>query len=145
VELNDDVREAIASSALAHVVTVDPDGAPQVTLAWVGLDGDDVVIGTLFDQRKLQNLRRDPRVAISIERGRRNEHGLDEYVVLHGRARVEAGGAPELLQRLAATYLGPDVKFPPMDDPPPGYTVRITVERVGGVGAAGPPRPRAGA
>jgi hypothetical protein len=47
---------------------------------------------------------------------------------------VEEGGAPELLQRLARVYLGPDVKFPPMDDPPPGYVIRTTAERIGGVG-----------
>jgi hypothetical protein len=60
--------------------------------------------------------------------------GLDEYIVVHGRARITEGGAPELLQQLARTYLGPDVKFPPMDDPPPGYITHITVERIGGVG-----------
>jgi len=55
-----------------------------------------------------------------------------------GRARLEEGGAPELLQRLARVYLGPDVKFPPMDDPPPGVTMRIEVERVGGIGPWAP-------
>jgi hypothetical protein len=59
---------------------------------------------------------------------------LDEYVVIHGHARVTEGGAPELLQRLAHVYLEPDVKFPPMDDPPPGYILRIAVDRIGGVG-----------
>jgi hypothetical protein len=60
--------------------------------------------------------------------------GLREYLVVHGRARLEEGGGPELLQRLARTYVGPDVKFPPMDDPPPGVVVHITAERLGGVG-----------
>ena len=40
----------------------------------------------------------------------------------------------DLLQRLAHVYLGPEVKFPPMDEPPPGHTMRITVERIGGIG-----------
>jgi hypothetical protein len=31
-------------------------------------------------------------------------------------------------------YLGPDVRFPAMDDPPPGVRMRIAVERVGGIG-----------
>jgi hypothetical protein len=47
---------------------------------------------------------------------------------------VTEGGAPELLQRLAHVHLGPDVTFPPMPDPPPGYVLRITPERIGGVG-----------
>ena len=60
--------------------------------------------------------------------------GLLQYLVVHGRARVTEGGAPELLQALAHRYLGPDVKFPPMDDPPPGFVLHITPERLGGVG-----------
>ena len=47
---------------------------------------------------------------------------------------VETGGAPELLQELAHVYAGPDVRFPPMDDPPPGCVVRITVDRISGAG-----------
>lgn len=58
---------------------------------------------------------------------------LPKYLVVHGRARVEEGGAPELLQRLAHTYLGHQVKSPPMEAPPPGYALRITVERIDGV------------
>ena len=60
--------------------------------------------------------------------------GLKQYLIVHGRARIERGGAPELLQRLAHVYLGPDVHFPPMPDPPPGFVLRTTVERIGGVG-----------
>jgi hypothetical protein len=73
-------------------------------------------------------------VALSLEGTHLHPPGLKEYLVVHGRARVEEGGAPELLQRLAHTYLGPEVKFPRMDAPPPGYTLRITVERIDGVG-----------
>jgi hypothetical protein len=79
-------------------------------------------------------VRRDPRVTLSFEGTRVHPPGLKEYLVVQGRARVEEGGARELLQRLAHVYLGPGVKFPPMDDPPPGFTMRVTVERVGGVG-----------
>jgi PPOX class probable F420-dependent enzyme len=128
-------RELIESGALGHLVTLNPDGSPQVTCIWVGFDGDELVSGHLApDQRKLRNVRRDPRVALSFEGTRVHPPGLKEYLVLHGRARVEEGGAPKLLQRLAHVYLGPGVKFPPMDDPPPGYTMHVSVERVGGVG-----------
>lgn len=127
-------KELLQSKALAHMSTIDPDGRPYVTCAWVGLEGDEIVLGTLFDQRKLQNLRRDPRVALSLQSERTNPMGLKEYLVVSGTAEVTEGGAPELLGRLAVTHLGSDVKFPPMDDPPPGYVTRITVEGIGGVG-----------
>jgi PPOX class probable F420-dependent enzyme len=132
--LPDSARAVLESAALAHVVTLDPDGAPQVSVVWVGLDGDEIVAAHLREHRKIRNLRRDPRVAVSIEAGTKNALGLVEYLVVHGRAYLTEGGAPELLQRLAHVYLGPDVKYPPMDDPPPGYVTHIAVERVGGIG-----------
>jgi PPOX class probable F420-dependent enzyme len=134
IALPEAAKALVRSGRLAHLATVDPDGSPQVTLAWVGLDGEEIVIGTLFDQRKLRNVRRDPRVTLSIQGTGRNAIGLDEYLVVQGSARVTEGGAPALLQELARTYLGPDVRFPPMPDPPPGYVTRISAERVGGVG-----------
>lgn len=132
--LGPEARAVIGSNALAHVVTLDHDGRPHVTLAWAGLEGDQIVMATLPDQRKLKNLRRDPRVTLSFETDRVNDFGLTEYLVVHGRAEVVPGGGPELLQRLAYVYIGPGVKFPPMPDPPPGFVTRITVERVSGVG-----------
>ena len=124
----------LESDALAHLVTLNRDGSPQVTIVWVGLDGDEIVSGHLIPQQKLRNVERDPRVVLSLETGVTNPMGLREYLVVHGRARLEEGGAPELLQRLAATYLGPGIPFPPMPDPPPGWVMRTTPERIGGVG-----------
>ena len=132
--LSESARELVESGALAHLVTLNADGSPQVTCVWVGLDGDDIVSGHLFRQQKLRNVARDPRVALSLEGTVVQPPGLKQYLVVHGRARLEEGGAPDLLQRLARVYLGPDVKFPPMDDPPPGYVMRVAVERVGGIG-----------
>jgi PPOX class probable F420-dependent enzyme len=129
-----EARRILESDSLAHVTTIDPDGRPQTTLAWVGLEGDQVVFATLPDQRKLRNLRRDPRITISIQTQRVTAYGLHEYLVIYGTARVTDGGGPEVLQRLAHTYLGPDVTFPPMPDPPPGFVTRVTVDRLGGVG-----------
>jgi PPOX class probable F420-dependent enzyme len=124
----------LAGAALAHLVTLEPDGRPQVSIVWIGLDGDELVAAHLPEHRKIKNIRRDPRVAVSVEAGTRNQIGLDEYIVIHGRARITEGGAPALLQQLARIYLGPEVKFPRMDEPPPGYVTHITVERIGGVG-----------
>ena len=129
-----EARELLESDALAHLVTINPDGSPQVSIVWVGLNGDEIVSGHLPLHKKLRNIQRDPRVSLSMEGTRANSIGLREYLVVHGTARITEGGAPELLQELAHTYLGPDVKFPPMDDPPPGYVLHITPERFGGVG-----------
>jgi PPOX class probable F420-dependent enzyme len=134
VRVPDEARRVIESDALAHVTTINPDGRPQTTLAWVGLEGDEIVFATLPDQRKLRNLRRDPRITISIQTDRVTSYGLHEYLVIYGTARITDGGGPEVLQRLAHTYLGPDVTFPPMPDPPPGFVTTVTVERLGGVG-----------
>ena len=133
--LNPSARELIESGKLAHLVTLAADGSPRVAIIWVGLDGDEIVAGHLDPgQHKLRNIARDPRVALSIESDSRNALGLQEYLVVRGTARVEPGGAPELLQRLARVYLGPDAVFPPMPDPPPGVVSRITVEHVSGIG-----------
>jgi PPOX class probable F420-dependent enzyme len=132
--LPDSARAVLESAALAHLVTLNPDGSPQVTIVWAGLDGDEIVLGHLPEHRKIRNIRNDSRVALSIETGERNATGLNEYLVIYGTARVTEGGAAELLQRLARTYLGPGVRFPPMDNPPPGYITHIAVDRIGGVG-----------
>ena len=132
--LSESARELVESGALAHLVTLNADGSPQVTCVWVGLDGDEIVSGHLFRQQKVRNVERDPRVALSVEGTVVQPPGLKQYLVVHGRARLEGGGAPELLQRLARVYLDPDVRFPPMPDPPPGYVMRIAVERIGGIG-----------
>lgn len=126
--------EVLESDAVAHVVTVNQDGSPQVTVAWAGLEGEEIVIATLGDQRKLRNLRRDPRIVLSFQTDRSNPMGLLEYLVVYGQAHITEGGAADLLQKLARTYIGPDAKFPPMDDPPAGYITHVAADRIGGVG-----------
>jgi PPOX class probable F420-dependent enzyme len=134
MSLMESARTLLESAAPAHLITLEADGRPQVTLVWVGLDGEEIVAGHLLEHRKVRNMRRDPRVALTVQAGTRNAMGFDEYLVVHGTARITEGGAAALLQRLAHVYLGPDVKFPPMDSPPAGYITHIGVERVGGVG-----------
>ena len=128
------IRTFIATSPLAHVVTLGADGAPQVSVAWVGIEGDELVIGTLHDQAKLENLRRDSRIAMSFAVPGRNEYGLDRYLVPRGVARITEGGAASLLHDLAQTYIGPGTSFPPMPDPPAGFVIRMTAQQISGNG-----------
>ncbi|HXY44505.1 MAG TPA: PPOX class F420-dependent oxidoreductase [Acidimicrobiales bacterium] len=132
--LTEDVRRALTAGRLAHLATVNSDGSPQVSVVWIGLDGDDIVIGHLMGGRKVTNIARDPRVALTVEAEGANPVGMANYLIVHGNARLVEGGAPELLQQLAAVYVGPGVKFPPMENPPAGHVIHITPERIGGVG-----------
>ena len=135
----DSARSVIESGRLAHLVTLNRDGSPQISCVWVGIDGDEIVCAHLFNQQqKLRNVRRDPRVSFSIETDTVNPIGLTEYLVVHGTASLQEGGAPEVLQELAYRYIGPGVKFPPMPDPPPGVVMRIRPARFGGVGPWAP-------
>jgi PPOX class probable F420-dependent enzyme len=132
-ELNDAARAVVTGTGLAHLVTLNEDGSPQVSVVWVGLDGDELVTAHLGAYRKVRNVMRDPRVALSIETGDVDPHGLNPYLVVEGTARVQEGGAAELLDRLAKTYLGEDASMAP-PNPPPGYVLRITPTKVSGVG-----------
>lgn len=134
--LPESARALIASARLGHLVTLNPDGSAQVTCVWVGLDGDNLVTAHLSGrQQKLRNVRRDPRVVVSFEGDGKNAVGMQDYLVVEGRAEVLEGGAPELLQQLARKYVGEGVRFPPMESPPAGYVLRIRPERVSGAGA----------
>ncbi|MEJ7771293.1 MAG: TIGR03618 family F420-dependent PPOX class oxidoreductase [Geodermatophilaceae bacterium] len=133
--LNDAARRLIESGALAHLVTVNQDGSAQVSVVWVGVDGDELVAAHLDGrQRKLTNIRRDPRVVLSFEGEASNDIGMRHHCVVYGLARITEGGGPELLQRLAQTYVGPGTVFPPFPDPPPGFVTHITPTRISGVG-----------
>jgi len=133
VELPAEAREAVESGRLAHLVTLNRDGSPQISCVWIGLDGDAIVSAHLFEQQKLRNVRRDPRVSLSVEADNPQNRDLQPYLVVHGRARITEGGAPELLNALGRRYLGRD-DFPTMANPPPGFVMRIAVERIGGIG-----------
>jgi PPOX class probable F420-dependent enzyme len=129
-----EIKALIESGRPAHLVTLNSDGSPQVTLVWVGVDGEHLVTAHLPKNQKVKNVLRDPRVVISLQANTKSNMELTEYAVLYGEAQVEEGGAPELLQKLAEVYIRPGVKFPPMENPPPGYIIRIRVNKIAGVG-----------
>ena len=133
-DLSDAAFELLGSAAVATIATINEDGSPHLSSAWIGLEDGELVFGTLPDQRKLRNLRRDPRVSIQVQSDRINDWGLREYLVIDGTARITEGGAAALLQTLARTYLGPDVVFPAMPHPPPGFVTHVRIDRISGIG-----------
>ena len=105
--LNDAARAALTSGRLAHLVTINPDGSPQVSCVYVTLDGDEIVCGHLREHRKVKNVRRDPRVALSIEAEGSSGPGFQNYLTVEGSASVVEGGAPSLLRRIMVAYFEP--------------------------------------
>ena len=131
--LSPELRHLIESGPMAHLSTINPDGSPQVSVIWVGLDGDDLVSGHMAWHIKLRNIDRDPRVVLSFDAPRDPAAFMNPYAVLRARATIEP--TPEcwdLLDRLTKIYVAPGATFPaPRGD---GWIVRYTVARVGGVG-----------
>jgi PPOX class probable F420-dependent enzyme len=135
--LSPELRELIESGPMAHLSTINPDGSPQVTVIWIGLDGDDLVSGHMSRHVKLRNIERDPRVVLSFDAPRKPGVVMNPYAVLRARATVQPSDDTwDLLNRLAKVYISPDAGYPPPKRP--GYIVRYSVERVGGIGPWAP-------
>jgi PPOX class probable F420-dependent enzyme len=137
MNLNDAGRELIGNGADATLVTINPDGSPQVSVVWVALqstpDGDELVSAHLSEHKKVRNVRNDPRVAVTIVSVNGAGKGMRPYLSVAGTARIVEGGAPELLKELNPVLGDPDSKFPP-DGAPPGFLTRIRIDKVGGFG-----------
>jgi PPOX class probable F420-dependent enzyme len=133
VVINQAVRDFLATGPLGHVITLNQDGSPHVTLAWVGVDDDELVWSTFFDQHKLASLRRDPRITISFQANEHSGEGLHPYLVAKGIARITDGGAMPVMDELAEAYIGPGAVFPNRDMPD-GFVIHVAVERIYGLG-----------
>jgi PPOX class probable F420-dependent enzyme len=128
-----ELRELIASGPMAHLTTINADGSPQVTVIWIGLDGDDIVSGHMNRHLKLRNVERDPRVVLSFGAPAEPDTFLRPYAVLKATATIETGEhAWDLLNRLAKVYVAPGEEFPAPKAS--GWLLRYSVQRIGGVG-----------
>jgi len=133
----DDAARVFIGSNPATLVTINRDGSPQVSVVWIVVqrtaDGDDeLVTAHLQEYLKIRNIRRDPRVSVTFVSTDRSGP-FTPYLSIKGTARIEEGGAPELLEELTTAMFGPGTNFPP-PDAPPGYLTRITIGKIGGVG-----------
>jgi PPOX class probable F420-dependent enzyme len=128
-----ELRELIESGPMAHLSTINADGSPQVSVIWIGLDGEALVSGHMSRYAKLRNMERDPRVVLSFDAPRVPGAFLNPYAAVRARAVVQpTDEAWDLLNRLTKIYISPDTEFPAPKGP--GYIVRYSVERIGGVG-----------
>src|SRR6195952_4430204 len=105
MNLNDAARNLIGSGADGTLVTLNPDGSPQVSVVWFALestpDGDELVTAHLKEQKKVRNVRQAPRVSVTIVAAPK-PGVLTDYLSITGTARIVEGGAPEVLTELAA-------------------------------------------
>ncbi|WP_051062366.1 PPOX class F420-dependent oxidoreductase [Ilumatobacter nonamiensis] len=124
----------LGSDAVAHVWTTNADGSPQVSVVWVIAQGDEILFGTDASSMKARNLARDNRVILSIEDVERNERGYQRHLVIRGRAQVEPGPDPQLMDRLAQKYTSLKRHPLALRDSPTAVVVRVTVDRMSGVG-----------
>lgn len=131
--LPNELRDLIAAGPLVHLTTINPDGGPQVSVVWAGLDGDDLVTAHLGRIRKLRNLERDPRAVLSFLAPGTPGELEHPYVTLRARGTVvESDRAWDLLNDWMKLYVGPGQEFPAPRTS--GYLVRYEVDRIGGVG-----------
>src|SRR5262245_11512146 len=63
VVTSEDIRTLIATGPLGHLTTLNGDGSPQVSVVWVGIEGDEFVSGHMGVWQKVESVRRNPRVA----------------------------------------------------------------------------------
>jgi PPOX class probable F420-dependent enzyme len=69
------IRDLLPKAPLAHLTTLNSDGSPQVTVVWVGIEDEEFVIGHMAVHQKVKNIRRDPRVALSMLGDKTNAMG----------------------------------------------------------------------
>jgi PPOX class probable F420-dependent enzyme len=126
-ELSEKARQLIREPNFGFVATIMEDGSPQVSPVWVDLDDGHVVFNTALRRVKEQNMRRDPRVAISIA-NRENQY---EKVDIRGRVVdfVEGEEADRHIDKMAQKYIGEE-KYPWKAPGEERVIVKIEPERV---------------
>ncbi|HEY2062820.1 PPOX class F420-dependent oxidoreductase [Amycolatopsis sp. NBC_01480] len=102
--LDPDVRLVLDGTPIAHLATVLPDGGPHSVPLWIGTHGDRIAILTGPGSRKARNLRRDPRVAISLTPA----DNPFQPVLVRGRVVewLDGDAGWEIVDRIAAKYIG---------------------------------------
>jgi PPOX class probable F420-dependent enzyme len=118
-------REILEKPSIGALATLMADGSPQVTPVWVDRDGDDIIVNTRDGRLKPRNIRRDPRVAISIP----DPDPPTTALIVRGTAELSEEGAREHADKLARKYLDEDV-FPYIKPGDVRLLIRIHPERV---------------
>lgn len=104
-KLSDSQREFFDGKNFAHLATMCPDGHPSVSPVWVDLEGDLIRVNTAEGRLKTRNVRKDPRVGISVH----DQEMPYKMVSVRGRVvEITHEGADEHIDSLAKKCLGQD-------------------------------------
>ncbi len=129
IELPDTVKQFLTLRAYGHVVTRNQDGSPQMSMVWMDVDGNEVLFNTAEGRVKPRNLRRDPRILISVQ----NPLNPQGHAIFYGTATVTAEGAEPHIDMLAKRFLGMD-NYPWRTPGEKRLIVRTQVDRIAGIG-----------
>ena len=133
-EIPASAQALLGTDAVAHVWTQNPDGSPQVSVVWVLVHGDEILFGTDGKSRKAKNLVRDPTILLSIEDTERNERGFQRHLLIRGSASLEPTVSSAMVDQLCRKYTGLSNHPLSLRDSPSAVTVRVSVDRISGVG-----------
>ena len=129
VILNEAVRALVDGKNYPVLSTVNADGSPQSSVMWISRDGDDLLFCTVAGRQKDRNLRRDPRVSITIF----DLADPGSYAEIRGTATIATRDAVAFDDELSWKYDGK-----PKDPDPEGFVrvvVRVTPTKVTGYAA----------
>jgi PPOX class probable F420-dependent enzyme len=126
ISLNQAVRRLLDDPNPAVLATINADGSPQTSVIWVGREGDELVISSAAGRRKDVNIRRDPRVSLSVY----DQQDSEVYAEIRGRATVTEDVGRALAVRLAEKYVGPGAGEEYLALPP--EIVRVVIRIVPG-------------
>ena len=130
-EIPENYRDLFSKPAFAHLVTLMPDGSPQVTPVWVDLDGNTVIINTAKGRLKDRNMKRDPRVALAVS----DPANPYRYVQVRGRVSdISENGGDAHIDKMAKKYLNQD-SYPYRQAGEVRVVYRITPEHVQAYGS----------
>lgn len=129
IKIPQSLKKMLEDKAYGHVVTFNAQGKPELTMVWMDVEGDEVIFNTAEGRRKPDNIRRDPRVVVSVQ----DRNNPQAYAVFHGKARVTDAGAEAHIDKLAKRFLGVD-KYPYRQPNEKRLIVRISVDRISGLG-----------
>ena len=123
IPLSDAALALLDGRNYAVLATVNPDGSPQTSVMWIGRDGNDLLFSTLEGRVKHRNMRRDPRVSVTVI----DSSDPENYVEFRGRVSMAPDAGRQFDTRLSWKYDGKD----PGQDRPGAVrvVVRMLVEK----------------